>query len=98
MKKLWIFPIFKLFSKFVLDAVSCGAQGRILLGRRKLRRPRGNSVFGAATYCAQDKFEKNLKIGKNPKIFYDASKNRNCTIKCILHSLTTLESSKVRLG
>ena len=100
MKKLWIFPNFQVFfsnlgippwapqltapkKNSTLGAATYGAQEEFHLGCRNLRRPR--RILPWAPQLTAPKI--NLKIGKNPKFFRDASKNRNCTIKCILHSL-----------
>ena len=70
-----------------LGAATYGAQEEFCLGRRNLRRPRRILPWAPQLTAPKKNLEKNLKNGKNPKFFHDASKNRNCTIKCILHSL-----------
>ena len=64
-KNLWIFPNFQVFFKFILGAVSCGAQDGIPPWEPQLTAPKKNSTLGAATYGAQGKFEKKTwKLGK----------------------------------
>ena len=56
MKKLWIFPTFQVFFKFVLGAVSCGAQGEIPSLAPQLTAPKIN-------------LKKTWKLGKIQRFF-----------------------------
>ena len=79
-QKLWIFH-----------------QEEFPLGRCKLRRPKGNLILGAgeisqkyrswAPYVTAPK--KDFVLEAYPNFLNDASKNRKCTTKHILHCLIT---------
>ena len=66
-KNLWIFPNFQVFFKFILGAVSCGAQDRISPWAPQLTAPKKNPTLGAATYGAQEEFHLGRRNLRRPR-------------------------------